>query len=421
MKTEKPIKVIIVGAGCRGICYSNYAARFPERMKIVGVAEPRNHYRKVMAEKFNIPACHAAEDWRELSDLPRFADAVIIATPDREHLHPALAFSDKKYHILLEKPMAPTEDACREILMAAQRNDIILAVCHVMLYTRYTEKIKEIIQAGKIGDIVSMQHLESVGYWHQCHSFVRGNWRNSHESSPMLLAKSSHDIDWIRYIMARRCAKVASFGNLKHFKASEKPLNAGSRCLECGLEKQCPYSAVKIYLRDRVEKHKLDWPVDIITEIPEASAVIKALKEGPYGRCVYDCDNDVVDHQVVSMLFEDGATCSFTMTAFTPGGQGRKTSIFGTRGQLTGNGAKIEVFDFLTEKTFCYDMAEHSSDINDGHGGGDTGIMHAFISAIATGDASNLYSTPEVAFESHQMVFAAEKSRLSGKVVTINQ
>ena len=178
-----------------------------------------------------------------------------------------------------------------------------------------------------IGDIVSIQHLEPVGYWHQAHSYVRGNWRKESESSSMLLAKSCHDLDWIRYIMGARCVAVSSFGSLKHFRKEEKPSGAGERCLDCSYEPRCPYSALKIYL-GRIEKGQVEWPVNVITEDVSREGVQAALRDGPYGRCVYECDNDVVDNQVVNLLFEGGRTAAFTMTGFSEY-QDRKTRIFG--------------------------------------------------------------------------------------------
>ena len=255
-------------------------------------------------------------DWREVVARPRFADAVIIATQDPLHAEPAIAFADLGYHILLEKPMAPNAADCRRIAAAAQANGVMFAVCHVLRYTTYTKKVKEIVTSGRLGEIVSLQHLEPVGFWHQAHSFVRGNWRSEHESSFMLLAKSCHDLDWIRHIMGKRCTQVSSFGSLLHFRAENRPVGAADRCLECAVETTCPYSAPRIYL-GRVRHGETGWPVNVLTPDLTEAGVTEALRSGPYGRCVYACDNDVVDHQVVNMQFEDGATASFTMTAFT--------------------------------------------------------------------------------------------------------
>ncbi len=411
----KPIKLIIVGAGGRGSGYATYAANYPKQAQVVGVAEPRDFYRERMVATHQIPAENVFTTWTDMARKKRFADAVLIATQDTMHVGPAIAFANKGYHILLEKPMATNPVDCRRITKTAIANNIILAVCHVMRYTSYTRKLKSILDSGAVGDIISIQHLEPVGYWHQAHSYVRGNWRNEALSSPMLLAKSCHDLDWIRYIMNSRCVKISSFGNLKHFRKENKPAGAGSRCLDCAVEPDCPYSAKKIYL-NRIKAGPTGWPVNVLTWDLTLEGVTTALRNGPYGRCVYECDNDVVDHQVVNMEFTSGQTAVFTMTAFTKSGH-RRTRIFGTRGEISGNGEKIELFDFLTDTTKTIETKHIDAGILGGHGGGDFGLMHQFVKAVANNDPSQLISGPEETLETHLMVFAAEKSRKSGRIV----
>ena len=414
----KQVDLLVIGAGSRGAAYSSFTNKFPERARIVGVAEPREYRRTMMQEAYDIPEENVFSDWREAAEKPKFADAVIIATQDSMHKDPALAFAEKGYHMLLEKPMAPNEEDCRTIVNAVKKAGIIFSVCHVLQYTGFTKKLKSIIDSGRIGEVVGIQRLEPVGYWHQAHSFVRGNWRNTGESSFMLLAKSCHDLDWIRYIMNKRCLKVSSFGSLKHFRKEEKPENAGSRCVACDYEPNCPYSALKIYM-DRVKKGNTGWPVSIITPIVNEAGVMEALKNGPYGRCVYECDNDVVDNQVVNMFFEGGRTSSFTMTAFTSTGH-RKTRIFGTRGQIEGDGEKIRVFDFMKDKWDTVELTAADGSLTGGHGGGDTGVMDAFSSAVRKNDASFITTGPDETLESHIMVFRAEQARLTDSVVEID-
>ena len=412
-----PVKLLIIGAGARGSGYAKYAKNFPEKAQIVGVAEPRDFYREQAVQQYNIPPENVFTDWQQAAARETFADAVIIATQDAMHLAPAVAFADKGYSILLEKPMAPNAEDCRKIVAAAVKNDILFAVCHVMRYTHYTQKLKEILDSGVIGEIVNVQHLEPVGYWHQAHSFVRGNWRNEQESSCMLLAKSCHDIDWLRYIVGKPCQKVSSFGTLKHFNKENQPAEAADRCLDCAFEATCPYSAKKIYL-GRVAKGQVGWPVNVLTPNVTLETVTEALRTGPYGRCVYACDNDVVDNQVVNLLFEGGATASFTMTAFNGSG-GRKTHIFGTRGELYGDSSKITHLDFLTDETEVIDTEAPDASILGGHGGGDFGLMANFIKAVACKDRSMILSGPGETLESHLMVFAAEQSRREGRVINL--
>ncbi|MCB0109526.1 MAG: Gfo/Idh/MocA family oxidoreductase, partial [Caldilineaceae bacterium] len=387
--------------------------------ELVGVAEPREIPRMRLATEHDVAPENIFLDWKDAAAREKFADAVVITTQDAMHTEPAIAFAEKGYHLLLEKPMAPTANECRRIVDAVKANGVMLAVGHVMLYTDYTQALRKILDEGTIGEIVSIQHLEPVGYWHQAHSFVRGNWRNEAESSFMLLAKSCHDIDWLRYIMGERCQSVSSFGSLKHFRKEEKPEAAGEalRCTHCDYESQCPYSAKKLYLGN-LARGNTGWPVNVITFDTTEAGVLQALETGPYGRCVYECDNDVVDNQVVNMEFAGGKTASFTMTAFAPAGH-RRTCIFGTRGEIYGNGIDIRITDFLTDQTRTVDTTKADSSILGGHGGGDAGLMAAFIKAVAENDPSGLLSGPDETLESHLMVFAAEQARREHRVVEV--
>ncbi len=411
-----PVEIIIVGAGDRGNVYAEFAKAHPDKVHVVGVAEPRTYYREKMANEHTIPPEFVFKDWKEIVQKSRFADAVIIATPDSIHIDPAVAFAKKGYHILLEKPMAPNEEGCREITKAVIDSGVILSVGHVLRYTKYTQKLKQLLDSGVIGDIVNIQRIEPVGYWHQAHSFVRGNWRREDESSFMLLAKSCHDIDWIRYIMGRECKTVSSFGSLTHFRSQNKPKSAGIRCIDCDYEPKCPYSSLKIYL-GFLEKGNTGWPVSVITSDVTEEGIRKALGEGPYGRCVYACDNDVVDHQVVNMEFEGGLTASFTMTAFTQA-RSRETRIFGTKGEIYGNGKIIRIYDFLTESTIEHDTSADTEVLAD-HGGGDYWLMHAFVEAVRNKDPTLILSGPSETLESHLITFAAEKSRREKRTITL--
>lgn len=404
----KPVTVGIVGAGDRGKTYASYALSHPDKAKVVAVAEPVDVRRERLKEEHSIPEENCFADWKELAGKERLADAVVIGTQDRMHTEPALAFAARGYHILLEKPMAPTLSECGAIVDAVKAAGVVFAVGHVMRYSPYWRKVKEVLDRGVIGDLIAIQHLEPVGYWHQAHSFVRGHWRNSQESSFMLLAKACHDIDILNYLVGRPCVAVSSFGSLKHFKSSRKPDGAGERCLDCAHEPRCPYSAKKIYLGGGT-----DWPVAAITEDLTPEGILEAVENGPYGRCVYECDNDVVDNQVVNLLYEDDITVSFLMCAFNPF-IGRRTKIMGTLGEISGNRSSFDLYDFLTDETTHYDPKESFEAT--GHGGGDFGIMSDFVSAVAAGDPKAVSTGPDETLESHRVVFAAEAARLNGTV-----
>ena len=417
----QPVKLVIAGAGCRGTGYALFAEQHPDLAQIVGVAEPREFYRRQIAEKHHIPPEHCFNLWEDMVKVPKFADAVLICTQDHQHEAPAIAFAELGYNIMLEKPMAVSAEACRRIVKAVKKANVAFAVCHVLRYTLYSQELKRILKSGKIGDIVSIQHLEPVAHWHQAHSFVRGNWRNEVESSPMLLAKCCHDVDWLRYMMDKPCSKIQSFGSLRHLTKACQPKGAADRCTDCPpeIESGCPYSALKIYLRDRVARGLLQWPTDVLTPVVTPQSVADALRNGPYGRCVYACDNDVVDHQVVNMEFSDSTTAAMTMTAFCDEGA-RQTRIFGSRGSIRTDSRFIHVTDFLTGETETVDTnLLNDGGILSGHGGGDMALMAAFVKTLATGDRSYILSGVDETLESHLMVFAAEESRKAGKVVDV--
>ena len=409
-----PVRLLLVGAGSRGSGYARYAAS-TGRAEIVGFAEPDPRRAAEAAREHPAAAVHA--DWRDLAARAPDADAVIIATQDADHAAPALAFAGSGHHILLEKPMATSEADAALIVETVARTGVMLAVCHVLRYTPYTAGVKEVVDSGVLGEIVSVQHLEQVGWWHQAHSFVRGNWRREAAGVPMLLAKSGHDLDWLSYVIGRPVRKVSSFGGLKHFRPENRPAGATDNCLDCPVEPDCPYSAPRLYLRtleqslaDGGQQGRARWPLSAVTDARTAEGVLAALREGPYGRCVYACDNDVVDHQVVNLEYEGGATASFTMTAFTDMGH-RRTRIFGSHGQLDGDGVSITVTDFRTGRTDTRTLGDDHPDAAGGHDGGDERLVDAFLDAVSSGDPAHIRSDPATSLEAHRVAWAAERSR----------
>ena len=423
MNQQKPVTISIIGAGKRGEAYANYARLHPDRLRVVAVAEPREIQLTRLAERYGIPSENCFRSYAEFAAATRLSDAVAICTQDRMHLDAVESIAPKGYAILLEKPMSPELAECERIVATVKKHGNLLTVCHVLLYTNLTAKLRGLLDQGVVGEIVSIQHMEPVAWWHQAHSFVRGNWRNETESSFMLMAKSCHDIDWMRHIVGKRCKRVASFGSLRHFKASDKPEGATDRCWECPahIESNCPYSAKRLYYTNFERDGTANYINDIITEGRNTrEAVEEALRHGPYGRCVYSCDNDVVDNQVVILEYEGPVTATFTMTAFTPALH-RATRIFGTRGFIETDFVKIKLFDFTTEKETIYDTSTDpvSATAESGHGGGNYHIMRAFVDAVMTGDTSGIHSGWEASMESHRVVFAAEKARRSGRVVEL--
>ena len=323
------MKVIILGAGGRGNVYAKY---FSENgVEIAGLADPNTERLHKVANSNGIPEASLYHSWEEVLEKPKFADAVVNATTDHLHYKSTMKAIERGYHILIEKPISPSENECIEMVEAAERKNLIFAVCHVLRYAPFFEKIKELVENGAVGDILNFQLTENVGYWHFAHSFVRGVFRNEKVSSPMILAKSCHDLDIISYIMNKKCVSVMSDGGLTHFVHANKPEGAPTHCLDgCPHEKSCPYFAPKLYLTQITD---VSWPTTAVTTDTSFAGRYAALQTGQYGRCVYQCDNDVADHQSAVFTMEDGSTASFNLIALSSETT-RILRIYGTKGDI---------------------------------------------------------------------------------------
>ncbi|WP_367772705.1 Gfo/Idh/MocA family oxidoreductase [Flavobacterium sp. WC2421] len=403
----KPVTAITLGAGNRGNVYGNYAVQYPEHLKIVGVADPIDIRKERYSEKHAIPAENRFVTWEDVFKRPKFADAIIISTPDNLHYGPCMKALSMGYDILLEKPIAPTEKECRKILALAKKTNRIVAVCHVLRYSPYFIKVRELIQKGSIGELISIQHLEPIQHIHMSHSYVRGNWHNSKETTPIILAKSCHDLDILRWLVGSSCEKITAFGDLKWFKKENTPVGATPRCTDgCAIEKECPYSALKIYYRDRQRTHVFDLPTEVEKQ---GEAILDRLKTTNYGRCVYQMDNDQPDHYTTNLQFSNGVTAAFSMEAFTSY-EGRRTRVMGSHGDIVGDMSQFTLTNFLTgEKT---EWQQNS----DAHGGGDWNLVSDWIQAVSQQNAGLLSSSIDASVESHIIGFTAEKSRLKGTV-----
>jgi predicted dehydrogenase len=243
-----PVELLIAGGGSRGATFAGWAARHPERARVVAVAEPREDRREALADAHGVHPDLCFADWRDALGNGRVADAAVVATLDRQHTEPAIALAEQGYALLIEKPLATTERECLAIAEAIERAGVVAAVAHVLRYTPYTKLVRRLLDEGAVGEVVSVEHLEPVGFWHHAHSYVRGNWRREDEAGPMLLAKCCHDLDWLSHVVGARCERVSSFGSLSQLRPEQKPEGAGERCLDCAIEPGCPYSAKKIYL-----------------------------------------------------------------------------------------------------------------------------------------------------------------------------
>lgn len=403
-----PITAVLLGAGARGrYAYAPYALEHAEELTFVAVAEPHKERRDAFAKQYGIAEDHVFESWEELMAQGKIADVMLICTQDCMHYAPTLQALEQGYHVLLEKPMSPNPQECLEMELAAAKHNRLLTICHVLRYTPFWSAMKRVLEEGAIGDIVSIQLNENVGYYHIAHSFVRGNWRNAALSSPMILAKSCHDMDLLSWLMDQPCERVSSFGSLMHFRAERAPEGAPERCTDgCPVEASCPYYAPRFYLEDQ----EGDW-VRLITEDTSEEGVLTALREGPYGRCVYRCDNDVVDHQVVNMEFKNGATAMFSMCGFTHDCS-RSIQVMGTHGEIRGymEHNRMTVHRFASGES----QEIHIEASAKGHGGGDAGIVRDFLRQLSQGAASSSLTSASASVQGHLMAFAAEESRLHG-------
>ncbi len=458
---KKPINVVLIGVGSRGRdVYARYIQDHPDQFRLVAVADPIAARRDMTAKQHHIPSEQQFASWQELFAQPQLGQAAIIATPDQSHVAPALTALRGGYDVLLEKPMAHRQSDCVTLVNVAEQTGRLLQICHVLRYTPVMQKVKEILEMGILGEIITISHRENVSFWHMAHSYVRGNWRNTAQSSPMILAKCSHDFDLLYWLLERQCERLSSIGSLRHFGPNQAPEGAPARCTDgCPIADTCSYEATNIYLHLHplmVElsraKHPLyravgqlvaskigqvalrtlshiapplrllrdyhGWPRSIISDEPGEAAIRRALERGPYGRCVYYSDNDVVDHQVVMMEFEGGISVTLTMHGHSHQ-EGRTMRIDGAKGTLF---AQMNLFE--SEIKVHYNRTRHVDryyiphTIGQGHGGGDAGLIAAFYQALTNRQQPPL-TTARASLESHLLAFAAEQARLEGRVITM--
>jgi predicted dehydrogenase len=478
----------VVGAGSRGSGYVGIAIEDPDSLRVTGVAEPQPGRREHFAKEHGLnDARYVTEDWKQLLTAPKNADFVLVATLDQDHSEPAIAFMEKGYHVLVEKPMATTIEECVAMVKAAEENKVMLGVCHVLRYTPYTQKIKQLIEAGEIGDVRTVNLVEPVGNWHFAHSYVRGNWRNTDIAAPVLMAKSCHDIDWLLYVTGSRPIDVFCRGQQLEFTKARKPVAAGSatRCVDCNYAEACPYDAKKVYI-ERAKETGMNTDTPQRPRFPNGALVNgaallqdieDAVDTGPYGRCVYECDNNQPD--VVSAIFtlsrnadrDVDLECArllkeserlralphsdetqiakvdvsnaiarlpgdmrppeiqvtFEMRALTEDVCKREVTVCGTNGEIRGDMTEITLAQFkgnskaLQKTTFTPKALEREETLVSGHWGADWFLMNAWCAAVAKNDPSLILSGPNETLESHLTVFAAETARQEKRLVDIQQ
>ena len=419
---SKIYTVAIIGVGARGgHVYGDKIHKATDRFKIVALCDINEERLHNFGEKFGVPAEQRFSTDTEFFSEKR-ADILVIATPDEAHYHHALSAFALGYDVMCEKPLSDNREKCMEMLSAQKASGKKALVCHVLRYAPAFVKTFELLHSGAIGKLVVFTALERVAYWHQAHSFVRGNWRNTDVAAPMILAKCCHDLDLIQYYAQSKCVSLSSVGDLVHFKPENAPEGATHRCMDCPHKETCPYSAYTFYYTKWKAKGCPEnvWPYNVLVEPPLTEEKLLAhLSEGDYGKCVYHCDNNVVDHQLTTMTFENGVKATLIMTAYTADG-GRRYHFHGTMGEL--------ILEEAENRIILHKFGQEAEIIDTkslieggyGHGGGDQGMIDELYHILqGNGSAATSF---EASVESHLMGICAEESRLAGgKLVYLHE
>lgn len=416
---EKTFSVSIIGCGSRGCdVYGNLFHAQKDKFRIAALCDVRKEQTERFGKHYGTDELFTDE--REFFRKRR-SDALVIATQDQDHVRMCLRALELGYTVLLEKPVTPDKAELKALLAAAEKCGGKVLVCHVLRYAPAFTEAKRILRSGAIGRLILIEAEEHVGFWHQAHSFVRGNWRNEETTSPMILAKCCHDLDLLQYYADAPAEKVYSAGGLAFFNKANHPADAAERCADCKYLHTCPYSAEYCYITRWKEcgQPQDGWPFNVVAPAPNSEGQLrKAYEEGPYGRCVFCCDNDVVDHQAVSVTFTNGVQAQLTMTAFTAD-TGRRICFHGTKGTLKldepSDSLLLEKYGQAAERFSLSELAASSKKDGFGHGGGDLGIVEAFYGLLC-GTAPEETSLRRSA-ESHFLCYAAEKSRKSGAAI----
>ena len=405
------MKCVLIGAGSRGMLYAKWA--YEHGVEIVAVAEPRYDRLQWAGQELRIPREKLFVTAEELFACGKMADTAIVASLDRTHFSHVMQAMACGYDVLLEKPISPSAWECLEVERRALELGRKVTVCHVLRYHGLISAIREILDSGQLGRVVNVKHTENVGNWHMAHSFVRGNWHSSAETAPIILTKCCHDMDLLLWFTRAHCKRISAFGSLDYFRADNAPEGSAERCCDCALQGTCRYDAMRVYPPTLGA-----WPAEMICLEQTEEALAQALRSGPYGRCVYRCDNDVCDHMSVAMEFDTGATATFTLNGHSDR-MYRQYHIMCTEGEIEADDRtntliirRFPVNGVAPEQV----EVRHVETSNIGHGGSDLTMMEDFF---LRGGAER--SCVSLSVESHLMALAAEESRLSGRVVSLDE
>ena len=396
---QRPVSAIILGYGIRGRAYAAYAKTHPEDFTVAGLADP-------VADFPADAGCPTWKNWETALDSGTKADAVIISLPDRLHRAACVKALERGYHVLLEKPIGCTWEECQAIRDAQVKSGRLVLTGYVLRYAPFYKKLRDVISSGVIGELTSVHHLAAISYGKSAHAYCRGNWSVEAKGTGMLVNKCTHDFDLIEWwTKGRKCTKVSSFGSLFHWRPENKPAGAADRCCDCpqAVRDNCAFDAYKLYYE------RTDLRYHFADESDEA--ILKMIETSPYGRCVYACGNDSVDHQTVLMEYEGGLTIILEMESYSQQ-RTRITHFYGTRGEVIADEKKIQIMPFLGDST-TITPAQHGH-----HGGGDREIMTEFVKLVRGGSPARYTKLLDAALESHRIAFLAEESRKTGRTMS---
>lgn len=416
------LRLAAIGLGPRSAGYLRLAQGLPDRYQIIAGADPKESARSHMMESLVDTDFRVFDNDEALLAQPKLADVMVIGTQDAQHRDHAIAAMEKGYDLLLEKPIATTLADVLAVNEAATRLGRRVLVCHVMRYTALYSTIKKLVDQGRIGEIISLNAVEGVGAFHQAHSYVRGHWRRVEDSSPMIIAKSCHDLDLIHWMIDSPAVAVSSFGGLEVFTPKHAPEGAPLYCRDgCPLNGKCAYDA-HLYAEPAFHEKWMYINPALHKRGTPRQQILDWVLNSPWGRCVYHCDNTAVDHQVANFEFQNGVTATFTMTAFA---RGRTMEIFGTEGviragaffkQATGSEILVQNLDASEVEHI---KVESKTGGYDSHGGGDEGLIDALYEEMNKPSPAEMTASIQTSVMSHIMGFAAEEARLTGRVVQI--
>lgn len=416
---DQPLTLAAIGCGSRVRTYTKNAALLPQRYRVVAAADPNPARLRLMEELLPAGSLRTFASDRDLFAAGKLADILMIGTQDAYHVQPCIEAMRVGYDVLLEKPIATNFAEVRALELEAAKLGRRVLICHVLRYTPFYTLVKSLLEAGTIGDLVTLNAMEGVGPFHQAHSFVRGHWGVVEKSSPMIIAKCCHDLDIISWLVDSPCEQVSSFGSLSHFNAAHAPAGAPQRCIDgCPAAETCHYDAHR-YLTD--QRHWLQWVFDGGVNADDES-VKNWLRTAPWGRCVYHCDNTAVDRQTVNLSFNNKVTANLTMTAFDTG---RSLEVRGTKGVLLAgeavkrlSGHDIAITFHQGGRTEYHDTPVQEGEFA-GHGGGDFGLMDALDHEWRKPNSADMRSSLQRSVESHAMGFAAEEARSTSRVINL--